>query len=77
MLDDGKLKRISISIKIHECVAGEIIEGIISEAHEHEGIHVNLTTTWQYVLHTPYWWHTRRKNVLAYCQECPMYKIVN
>ena len=54
MLDDEKLKRICISGKIHKCVAGEIIE----ETHEHEGTYVNLTTTWQYVFHTPYWWPT-------------------
>ena len=77
VLDNKNFKRVSISGKIHECVAGDIIKEIISEAHKHEGTHFNLTTTWHYVLCTPYWWPTRRKDVLAYCQECPVCKIAN
>jgi hypothetical protein len=44
-LDDGKLMRVSISGNIHECIAGDIIEEIISEAHEQEGVHFNLSST--------------------------------
>ena len=63
--------------KIHEGIASDIIEEIISEAHKHEGTYFNLTTMWQYILRTPYWWPTRRKDVLAYCQECPICKVVS
>ena len=45
VLDDEKLKRVSISGKIHECVASDIIEEIISEAHAQDGVHYNLTST--------------------------------
>jgi hypothetical protein len=45
-LEDGKLQRVNISGKIHECIAGDIIEEIISAAHEQDGVHYNLSTTW-------------------------------
>ena len=77
ILDDEKLKRISISGKIHECIAGDIIEEIISEAYKQDGIHYNLTSTWHYILRISYWWHIRRRDVLEYCQECPVCKIAN
>ena len=32
-LDNEKLKRVRITGKIHECIVGDIIEEIISEAH--------------------------------------------
>ena len=44
VLDEEKLKQVSISRKIHECIAGDIIEEIISEAHEQDRIHYNLTS---------------------------------
>jgi hypothetical protein len=37
--------QVNISGKIHECIAGHIIEEIISEAHEQEGVHSNLSST--------------------------------
>lgn len=77
VLKNKKFKRVSITGKIQDCIASDIIEDIISEAHKHEGTHFNHTTTWQYILRTPYWWPTRRRDVLAYCQECPVYKIAN
>ena len=76
-LRQRKLKQVSITSKIQVCIAGDIIVEIISEAHEHEGTHFNLTTTWHYILRTPYWWPTRRRDVLEYCQECPACKIAN
>ena len=45
MLDDEKLKRVSITGKIHEYLAGDIIEEIIIEAHEQDGVHYNLNST--------------------------------
>ena len=77
VLDDEKLMRVSISGKIQECVAGDIIEEIIGEAHEQDGVHYNLSTTWQYVLRAPYWWPTRRRDVLEYCDGCPVCKVVD
>ena len=54
------------------CISGDIIEEIISEAHEREGVHHPLQQTWHLVLTTPYWWPTRRRDVWEYCQECPI-----
>ena len=76
MLNEGKLKRVSITGKIHECIAGDIIE-FISIAHEQDGVHYNLNSTWHYLLRTPYWWPTRRRDVVEFCQECPVCKIVD
>ena len=36
-----------------------------------------MTSTWQYILRTPYWWPTRRRDVLEYCQDCPVCKIAD
>ena len=77
VLDDEKLKRVSITGKIHECIAGDIIEEIISEAQEQDGAHYNLTSTWHYILRIPYWWPTRRRDILEYCQECPVCKVAD
>jgi hypothetical protein len=44
-LEERKLQRVNISEKIHECIAGDIIEEIISEAHEQDGVHYNLSST--------------------------------
>lgn len=54
MLDNDKLKRVSITGKIHKSIAGDIIKESVSEAYEHEGTHFNLISTWHYVLRTPY-----------------------
>ena len=69
VLNDETFKRVSITGKVQECIASDIIEEIIGEAHEHEGTHVNYTTTWQNILRTPYWWPTRndwRKLLVEY-----------
>ena len=52
------------------CISGDIIEEVISEAHERERVHHLLQQTWRLVLTTPYWWPTRRRDVWEYCQEC-------
>ena len=54
MLDDEKLKQVSITDKIHECITGDRIEEIINEAHEQDGVHYNLNSTWHYILRNPY-----------------------
>ena len=54
VLDDEKLKQVSITDKIHECITGDRIEEIINEAHEQDGVHYNLNSTWHYILRNPY-----------------------
>ena len=63
VLNNKKLQWISITGQIHECIAVDIIEEIICEAYKHEGTHFNFTSTWHYVLHTPYWWLICRRDV--------------
>ena len=57
--------------------SGDIIEEIIGQAHEQDGVHYNLSTTWHYVLCTPYWWPTRQRDILEYCDECPACKLAD
>ena len=36
-----------------------------------------MSSTWHYILRTPYWWPTRQRDVLEFCRECPVCKIGN
>jgi hypothetical protein len=72
ILEGEKLIRISPSGKSKICIEGQIIEEIISEAHEQEGQHQTLEDTWFTILSGPYWWPTRKKDVASYCGDCPV-----
>lgn len=62
VLNEGRLKRVSMSVQVKTCISGDIIEEVICEAYE-QRIHHPLQPTWHLVLATPYWWPTQRTDV--------------
>src|ERR1700738_1920331 len=71
IMDGDKLIRISPSGESKICIAGQVIEEIIAEAHEQEGHHQTFENTWFTILSGPYWWSIRNRDVASYCKECP------
>lgn len=58
ILGDGRLIRISSSKQVEICIFGNIIEDVISEAHEQERVHPHLQQTWHLMLAIYYSWPT-------------------
>jgi hypothetical protein len=71
-MNEEKLIRISPSGETKTCIAGQIIEEIIAEAHEQEDHHQTFENTWFTILSGPYWWPTRKRDVVSYCGDCPV-----
>ena len=68
-MDREKLIQICPSEESKTCIAGQIIEGIITEAHEQERHHQTFENTWFIILSGPYWWPTRKNEVTSYYEE--------
>ena len=72
IMDRDKLIQINPSEESKTCIAAQIIDEIIAEAHEQEDHHQTFENTWFTILGGPYWWPTRKKAVTNYCGECPV-----
>ena len=76
-MDKDKLIRVSPSGKLKTCIAGQVIEKIITEAYEQESHHQTFENTWFTILNGSYWWPTKKMDVSSYCKECPVYSRQN